>query len=303
MDYEANALCLICGSTKQKILGRRGNREFINAPETHKHLSTNIVQCYDCSFIFCNPSILSSETLEKEHYDNPITYLASQNSNIEHPYLNGFATIYKYKQGGKLLDVGAGKGEFLFFAKRKGFLVSGFEPSPHFCEYATKNFDLELVCGDLNDFKKTNVGLSSFDVITLFHVLEHVKNPAEILIGLLPLLSKDGVAYIEVPNADATLLRFVDVFYRIMRKGWSSRLSPVHPPFHSIGYTKESLRRILKDTGFEIVEIRTFTGKNRGHQIGERFKGFLAFIRSVVVEIIGFLPNKEIIGAVVRSIS
>ena len=300
LNYEANTLCQICGSPKQRILGRRGNREFMNAPETTVHLSTNIVQCRECSFIYCNPRILVSERLEKEHYNNPISYLASQSLLVEQPFVDGFATLFKYKRTGKLLDIGAGKGEFLSFAKRQGFLVSGLEPSPLFCDYAVSEFGVQIFCGELIAFKKSIPQESHYDVVTLFHVLEHVKEPTSILSELVPILSSESIVYIEVPNAGATLLKIVDLFYRITGRGWSSRLSPVHPPFHSIGYTKKSLKLLLKNTGFEIVEIRTFTGKNRGHQVKGRFTGLSSTLRSIVVKTIGLLPNKELIGTVVR---
>ena len=122
LNYEANSFCQICGSPNQRILGRRGNREFMNAPETTIHLSTNIVQCRECSFIYCDPRILISEKLEKEHYNNPIMYLASQSVLVEQAFIDGFSTLIKFKKSGHLLDVGAGKGEFLSFAKREGFL-------------------------------------------------------------------------------------------------------------------------------------------------------------------------------------
>lgn len=300
MNYEANTHCQICGSPKQRILGRRGNREFVNAPETLVHLSTNIVQCRECSFIYCNPRILASEELEKEHYNNPISYLASQSASVEQAFIDGFTTVYKYKKEGNLLDVGAGKGEFLAIAKRQGFLVSGIEPSPLFCDYAAAELGVQVFCGELNAFKKSISHGSVYDVVTLFHVLEHVKDPASILSELVSILSSKSIVYIEVPNADASLLKIVDIFYRVIGKGWSSRLSPVHPPFHSIGYTKKSLKLLLKNTGFEIIEIRTFTGKNRGHQVKARFTGLSSILRSIVVKTIGLLPNKELIGTVVR---
>ena len=98
LNYEANCFCQICGSPNQRILGRRGNREFMNAPETSVHLSTNIVQCRECSFIYCNPRILVSEKLEKEHYNSPISYLASQNESVEQAFTDGYATLIKYKK-------------------------------------------------------------------------------------------------------------------------------------------------------------------------------------------------------------
>jgi 2-polyprenyl-3-methyl-5-hydroxy-6-metoxy-1,4-benzoquinol methylase len=300
MDYKANELCLICGSKGQKVLGLRGNQEYLNAPKSQVHYVTNVVQCKECSFIYCNPTIIQAEELEKTHYNNSAIYKDSDNKVPGKPYLHGLNAILKFNRKGNLLDVGAGKGEFLDLAKSNGFTVRGIEPSPQFCKYALEILGISIFCGTVPEYRKASSSAEKQDFITLFHVLEHVKDPKEILLELRPLFSSSGICYIEVPNADATLLRFVDFIYKLVGKNWSSRLSPTHPPFHSIGYTKNSLKRLIEDSEYEIIEFWTFTGKDRGHQIRHRFGVMKRIIRSVLVRVIGIFPNKELIGALVR---
>jgi 2-polyprenyl-3-methyl-5-hydroxy-6-metoxy-1,4-benzoquinol methylase len=283
------------------MLGVRGNREFVNAPQDVEHASTNVVQCRDCSFIYCDPTIIGADILEATHYSKTETYSTTVHEDVTKPFAYGLATILRYSQGGKLLDVGAGKGEFLSIAGKKGFLVHGFEPSREFCNFASREFGIDIHCGDLKTYKSFTRPKLAFDVISLFHVLEHIKDPKTLLLELQLILSSEGICYIEVPNADASLLRIVDKIYKIIGRGWSSRLSPLHPPFHSIGYTPKSIRLLLENSGFHIMEIHTFSGRNRGHQIDTRFGSFKKLLRGVFVGVFDFLPNKELIGIVVRS--
>ena len=238
--------------------------------------------------------------MEKSHYNNSETYLDTESESYGKPYARGLKAISQFGNGGKLLDVGAGKGEFLELAKKSGFEVSGIEPSSEFCKYALLELEISIFCGSIFDYKNNSSVPKEYEYITLFHVLEHVKDPKGLLHELLPLFSVSGICYIEVPNSDSTLLRFADYFFWFMRKDWSSRLSPIHPPFHSIGYTKNALKKLFEITEYEVIDIWTFTGRDRGHQIRNRFSFPKRVIRNLVVQTLGIFPNKELIGVLVR---
>jgi len=301
LSYKSNPKCLVCNSSGQKILGVRGNKEYVNAPQDSEHASTNVVQCLECSFIYCNPTIVGADILESAHYSRAASYSTSSHKEFVKPFISGLETILRHSRGKKLLDVGAGKGEFLSIARDKGFHIHGFEPSKEFCDFAFQEFGVEIHCGDLSTFTEGKKAKQEFDVVSLFHVLEHVKNPKNLLLELRPMLSKEGICYIEVPNADASLLKVVDKIYKVIGRGWSSRLSPLHPPFHSIGYTKKSIITLLKNSGFNVIHIETFSGRNRGHQIDERFGSIRKLLRNAFVGFFEILPNKELIGVVVSS--
>ena len=88
---------------------------------------------------------------------------------------------------------------------------------------------------------------NSAGVITLFHVLEHLPDPIETLIGLKRLLSKDGTLIVEVPHANDFLLNFptLDAFKQFAL--WSPRL---------VLHTRVSLKAILEFCGFRVVSIK-----------------------------------------------
>lgn len=96
-------------------------------------------------------------------------------------------------QKGRLLDIGAGTGDFLAAAKTGGWNVSGIEPSAKAREIASaKGVVFSASTGDFPD--------GSFDAITMWHVLEHVPDPDKQLAELKRLLKPGGVILVAVPN-------------------------------------------------------------------------------------------------------
>ena len=84
-------------------------------------------------------------------------------------YLNRIGYIKKYASGKELLDVGAGGGGFLYYAQKNGFNVSGVEPSSSAVTFINKKYGLNVCSCTIKDIRN-----KSFDVITYFHVLEHI---------------------------------------------------------------------------------------------------------------------------------
>jgi 2-polyprenyl-3-methyl-5-hydroxy-6-metoxy-1,4-benzoquinol methylase len=94
---------------------------------------------------------------------------------------------------GLLLDIGASSGEFVALARQAGFDASGVEPNQGYAEYARSEYHILVTTAGLNQIE------GQYDVITLFHVLEHLLSPAEVFQHLHSLLKPDGKLFIEVP--------------------------------------------------------------------------------------------------------
>ena len=100
------------------------------------------------------------------------------------------------KRTGALLDYGCGTGAFLHEMATRGWAVHGLEPSPDAREFARNQYGLEVKSSDaLKSFAP-----SSMDVITLWHVLEHVHQLHETVETLAALLKPEGVLLVAVPN-------------------------------------------------------------------------------------------------------
>jgi 2-polyprenyl-3-methyl-5-hydroxy-6-metoxy-1,4-benzoquinol methylase len=218
--------------------------------------------------------------------------------NIFSVYSVGEQIIRTFKPTGRLLDIGAGKGDFLSLASKQGYHSKGIEPSPRFCQHAREKYGAHIAQGFLGDEGCFNG--ERFDIVTMFHVLEHVKTPQKLLATVSTHLEKNGIIYIEVPNADATLLKIADALFRISGKKWSTRLSPLHEPFHAVGYSPKSLTYLLKKNGFDIVYIDTFSGNVRGYETSGKFAFFTALARNIVSKLVNLLGNRDLISVVVK---
>jgi len=291
--------CLVCEHGQSRVLGIRGNREYSGAdPHAEPHLCTNVVQCTNCEFIYLLPRISETVVLEKEHYGDPEQYEAVIDGDSSNMFGTRLSLIEKFKKTGSLLDVGAGKGEFLLQASDRGWDINGVEPSSHFCRYAKEQFNIHLFNGPLSKFKSNSDHV--YDVITLNHVLEHVDHPLSLLNLVKKSLNESGILFIEVPNTTSHLLKLVDLYFKMKGLNWSSRLSPMHPPFHEFGYNNRSLRHLMQRAGYTILESQTFSGRDRGYSSKEKPEGWTTMLRNASARFLDLFGNRELLTVVAR---
>ncbi|REJ79366.1 MAG: class I SAM-dependent methyltransferase [Acidobacteria bacterium] len=100
-------------------------------------------------------------------------------------------------EAGRLLDIGSGSGEFVYLANRSGFEAKGIEPNRGYVEYSSSEYECEYSCGFLDAAR------GEYDVVTAFHVLEHLPDPVRAFEKLHDLLSRKGVLIVEVPWLEA----------------------------------------------------------------------------------------------------
>jgi 2-polyprenyl-3-methyl-5-hydroxy-6-metoxy-1,4-benzoquinol methylase len=149
----------------------------------------------------------------------------------------------------RVLDVGAGTGEFLAYMQDNGFDVVGLEPSSKIGEVA-RSKGLTIHATTLEPFAETTQ--DSFDVVTLFHVLEHVPNPVEVLEAARSLLGKRGLLIVKVPN-EFNSLQLAARDALDLGDWW------MVPPVHINYFDYDSLRALMNETGFSVeTEIGNF---------------------------------------------
>lgn len=137
---------------------------------------------------------------------------------------------------GSLLDVGAGTGDFLKVAKEKGWQVHGMEPNKNAAKLALeKGIDLKA---SLNDFEG-----KQFDVVTLWHVLEHIPDLEETILKLAALVKPQGALIIAVPN-------FKSFDARHYGKFWAA----YDVPRHLWHFSKESMKNLFAEN-FQLKNI------------------------------------------------
>lgn len=151
---------------------------------------------------------------------------------------------------GKILDVGASMGHFIFGAKMSGWDVMGIDVSDWAIKYAREKFGVEIRKGEI-----VNADLPSgeFDVVTIMHTLEHLSNPRRALESINRVLKRGGLIAIEVPNQFNDLFTLSTLPYQL----YATRGQP--PLFvHTFFFTVRTLAHLVKTTGFEIVKLSTW---------------------------------------------
>lgn len=154
------------------------------------------------------------------------------------------ALVEAFKKKGKLLDIGCGEGKFLEAMGKNGWLVFGIEPSASF-EDAPMKKEINL---QQNRLTANHFENESFDVITLWQVLEHLDTPKEYLGIIRNILRKDGVLVISVPNLESLQFRF-------SRHKWFH----LDLPRHKWYFTVPALSKLLRECHFQVKKIRHFS--------------------------------------------
>lgn len=137
-----------------------------------------------------------------------------------------------------LLDFGAGTGDFGIKAKNSGFKVVGVEPNEKARQMARqKGFELQPNLGNLSGKK--------FQVVTLWHVLEHLPNLEDQVASLVSLLEDDGILVIAVPN-----------FKSFDAKYYKSYWAAYDVPRHLWHFSKKSISKLFANHEMEVVKIK-----------------------------------------------
>lgn len=228
-----------CGEKKTKpvfTLRRRGERE-----------KFPLVRCVGCGTEFLDP-MPTPEVLEKAY--SPDYY-----GDGSKKFVGPFGILFRWMQDSRvrlippyelpdesepiLLDVGCGNGNFLRGAKRANYLVEGTELSEASAARASGMGDIPVHVGALTDL---DLEAGYYAVITMWHVLEHLPNPAETLRVAHKLLERKGHIFIALPNAASWQARYAGSL-------WFHR----DPPRHLYHFSPKSLTKLLRATGFKPV--------------------------------------------------
>jgi len=178
---------------------------------------------------------------------------------------------------GNLLDIGAGTGDFLLVAKDNGWKSVGIEPSEK-ARNSAKSKGVELK-SNLSDFED-----NSFDVITMWHVLEHVPNLEEQIKELKRLLKPNGSIIIAVPN-------FKSYDANHYKEFWAAYDAPRHL-WH---FSKMAIKKLFQKENLELVKIYPMKFDSfYVSLLSEKYKtGKMNYIKAFCVGLISNLKAKK----------
>ncbi|KAB8028075.1 class I SAM-dependent methyltransferase [Fluviispira multicolorata] len=216
------------------------------------------LKCKNCSLIYLNMPP-NSEKMSEYYHSCYLPHLGSKawgkyakfvdkaQISVDMKKLNYVNKYYPhFNEKSHLLDYGCGKPTFLDFAKKKSnAYCSGLDISEQgWGDYKINSLNnLNLVKGIFSDLNK-NI---KFNVITLWHVLEHEYNPVMILQNLKKIIAEDGILIIEVPNHNS-------FFVKIQKGFWAG----YHTPRHTVVFTKQTITNTLARSGWNVVKYKKY---------------------------------------------
>ncbi|OGC50218.1 hypothetical protein A2716_03345 [candidate division WWE3 bacterium RIFCSPHIGHO2_01_FULL_40_23] len=219
-----------------------------------------IFKCLDCGYIFDNPRPSPKEI--EEFYSKPSQYdlWVLEESARKRMWNRRLKKILSISKGGSLLDIGAGTGEFLNLAKGNFLKVLGTEVSESAIKTAKEKYEIKLTRLRAEEIQEI---AEKFDAISLFHVLEHVHYPRDVIKICFMLLKKGGVLVIAVPN-DVNSLKFL--VKRFLRKFGIRKYGEGKMQFpkvvldgsireiHLSHFTTKTLTKVLEKEGFKVTD-------------------------------------------------
>ena len=211
-----------------------------------------LCKCLSCKIIFAHKNKqknLDSEKVYENYYKKET---ASRFGTIVEQVVKVFRFMCAYKvsnlnpRAKSILDIGSGRGWMLYFMRKyfKYNRTVGTQIALNAYIFSKKKLKLEIYNKDLLELSFKD----KFDIISILHVLEHVKNVELYVEKIHELLNTKGLLFIEVPNYNAWVRR-------LTQKHWLA-LDLKH---HLIFFTPSSLIALLKKYNLETKKIRTFS--------------------------------------------
>ena len=203
-----------------------------------------IVRCAACSMAYTNP-VPTPGSLTRHYASSPLRAELDEAHRRHSPEFVRSLCAQRMRSveglcaPGRLLDVGCGFGEFAAFAREQGWQSYATELAPSRVEAARRLLGRDRVFDTDVDGLPDSAG--PFDVITAFHVLEHVRDPLAFLRRLRDLLTPGGWLVVEVPNLGGLRVRL--------------RRKPLANQLHITHFEPHTLRRALEQSGFTISKI------------------------------------------------
>ncbi len=243
--------CNICGSLDSHIL--QSARYDIHSAEavdftrtfsssSDERLNHRLVACARCGLQYVSPRLRAEAVLEGYAAGSDEQFV-SQARGREITFSKCLDAIERiwHRAPGRLLDIGTGGGSFPHVASTRGWSADGCEPNRWLCKWALEHYGLPIRPGTVFE---QNFSAETYDVVTLWDVLEHTPDPKAEVHEAHRLLKEDGLLVINYPDIGSWVAR-------VMGRSWVFLLD-----VHLYYFTRATMRKLLEDAGLEIVRVR-----------------------------------------------
>ncbi len=242
--------CTICG--KKAVLASRASydmnglgRYAFASRKIPEYMHYELWECKDCGYLMSENAPDQVELAQK--YGDAEFDSGQEASDASATYLHYLKKYCPDFPKGRAMDIGTGEGSWLKRLLREGVRdVTGVEPSRAPVLAADKKIRRHIV----NDiFRASDYEPETFDMISCFQTIEHIPDPGQLLAGIHGLLKKGGIVYIVCHDYRSPVNRMLGM------------KSPVYDIEHLQLFSERSIRRLVKQQGFE--PVRVFALKNR----------------------------------------
>ncbi|MDZ4770224.1 MAG: class I SAM-dependent methyltransferase [Chloroflexota bacterium] len=212
-----------------------------------------LAQCQRCGLVYVSPRpeaqelyALYGETYFHNDESGKVGYTnyIRDEANIRKTFAGRLRRLMRHiPTPGRLLDVGSAAGFFLSEAHEGGWQVTGLDVSSFTVEYTRARFGFETRLGSLTE---QDFAPESFDLLTLWDVIEHVPDPKAYIAAAARLLVRGGVIALATPDVDSLPARLTGarwVGYKLSDE-------------HIFYFSRATLSRMLDEAGFEVIEAR-----------------------------------------------
>jgi 2-polyprenyl-3-methyl-5-hydroxy-6-metoxy-1,4-benzoquinol methylase len=187
------------------------------------------------------------EVYDKTFFDTAYADLETNGKRQRYVYLNFENKLNQIERRvgrvGKLLDVGCSFGFFLDAARQRGWSVEGIDISSYAASCARARFNLSVQNAAVTEARYPS---QSFDVITMWEVIEHLPNPVQSLAYLKRFLKDDGIAVFGTPNVASYLAM-------IQGKRWRNW----EPPAHLLYFSPETMSRLFDRCNLKMLHYES----------------------------------------------
>ncbi len=241
--------CPGCSSRQTRTLFRAGDRLYHTTGK-----SFLVVECLGCSLMRLFPWPSPDEL--RTYYPDSYWYSAEEAAadRLENFYRRFVLrdhvqfvrrALVESQETGPVLDVGCGGGLFSRMLAERGFQVLGLDFSAEAAGIAWHRNGVPVVCGTLSS---APLAPASFAGVTMFHVLEHLYDPASYLQAAHSLLRRNGRLVIQVPNAACWQ-------FLLLGESWNG----IDVPRHLVDFRAQDMDTLLEHCGFEVLRHKYFS--------------------------------------------
>ena len=238
--------CNLCGGTDVRTIYAAAERPIVDLAVQFRSscdeaLKDQLVECVACGLQYINPRLRTDLVLDG-YRDGTDEMFVSQAPARERTFGKALNMIEKLAPArGHLLDVGTAAGSFIHVAAGRGWNVSGCEPNTWLCEWGKKTYGLDIRPGTLFDQRYPD---ASFDVVTVWDVLEHTSDPKAFLQECQRVLKPGGLLVVNCPDIGSWAAK-------IMGRKWLMLVTT-----HLYYFTRGTLGRLLQLVGFDVVQMK-----------------------------------------------